>query len=138
MKRREFLKAAAVTAIAPALILPKKDKLVWQDNKGNKIYHNPLGIHFCVIPYGYKCVCNHSHSIAVGIEAQTHEPYEHVVRYADGREFRRKLTHEEWVELYLRNVPYDYFEKRSNTPELIEKELERIGCKCREQYGKIL
>jgi len=52
---------------------------------------------YCVIPFGIKCVCNHSHSFAMGIEAESHEPYEFVMRFPDGEEIRRKLTHEEWV-----------------------------------------
>jgi len=99
-----------------------------KDEFGNKLFDGP-GPHCCVIPFGIKCVCNHSHSFVMGIEAESQEPYEFVVRFPDGEEFRRKLTHEEWAQLYLGAQPRHPDEPKM-TLEMLEQHLEECGCTC--------
>lgn len=107
-------------------------KVLSEDEFGNKILDGP-GPHYCAIPFGTNCVCNHSHSIVMGIEAESREPYEFVMRFPNGEEIRRKLTHEEWVELYVGIVPRDVYhpENPEMTPEILEQHLEDGGCTCK-------
>jgi hypothetical protein len=63
------------------------------------------------------------------------------MRFPNGDEIRRKLNHEEWVELYLGMVTHDFYEVGPSnddvppllTPGVIEKQLEYMGCNCREE-----